>query len=316
MLWLLLLCMYLLVFVQADLCDGTTISLDLIGQGLTVLPDLSMCTALRTLNLQYNLLVTLPPEIGQMTNLQSLVVNNNQLTSLPVEFGLLSNLLYVNLAYNRLAVVPAQLGQLVTLRALGLDNNQLTSLPSQIGNLVNLFYLNLHSNMLGTLPEEVDLLVNLRTDGLDTSQFSTTPAVYNLLGGLGGGGISISLNPIVCLPQAVREHVGWNLHGYQMCSPTASPTISPTNPTMPTINTNETTSVNPTTVTLLMKPVPMRSRLPPFTELYDRANTPVRKRDQSTTGSPKYANNAQSGDEIKSKINEMRKKVAVMRAEL
>jgi hypothetical protein len=60
----------------------------------------------------------------------------------------------------------------------------------------------------------------------------------------------------------------------------------------------------------------MRPRLPPFTELYDRANTPAAKREQSTTGASKSANNAQAGGEIKSKINKMREKVAAMRGEL
>jgi hypothetical protein len=60
----------------------------------------------------------------------------------------------------------------------------------------------------------------------------------------------------------------------------------------------------------------MRPRLPPFTELYDRASTPAAKREQSTTGVSKFANNAQAGDEIMSKINKMREKVAAMRGEL
>jgi hypothetical protein len=103
--------------------------------------------------------------------------------------------------------------------------------------------------------------------------------------------------------------------------PTVNPTVTPTfKPTaIPIISancTNATESANLTLTTSLIKPTLMRSRMPPFAELYDRANTPATKRQQPTVGSSKSASNAQAGDEIKSKINKMREKVAVMRGEL
>jgi hypothetical protein len=86
--------------------------------------------------------------------------------------------------------------------------------------------------------------------------------------------------------------------------PTASPTTAPT-------------TAKPTAIpTPRVEPTQMRPKVPPFTELYARANTPATKRQQPTVGSSKATNNGQAGDEIKSKISKMREKVAIMRGEL
>jgi hypothetical protein len=95
----------------------------------------------------------------------------------------------------------------------------------------------------------------------------------------------------------------------QPTAPTKKPTASPT-----TVPTTAKPTANPTPQIEFTQ---MRPKVPPFTELYDRANTPATKRQSiESTGSSKSVNKAQSGDEIKSKINKMREKVAVMRGEL
>jgi Leucine-rich repeat (LRR) protein len=68
-----------------------------------------------TLDLQYNLLTSLPAEICNLINLQILYLDNNQLTSL-----------------------PAEIGNLINLQHLYLENTSLLSLPAEIGNLINL----------------------------------------------------------------------------------------------------------------------------------------------------------------------------------
>jgi hypothetical protein len=207
---------------------------------------------------------------------------------------------------------------LVDLVVWWIRNNQLITIPAEIGHLVNLQSFDLSYNQLTTIPAEIGQLVGLHDLYLAANQLTTIPAEIGQLAKLGY--LTLWNNPIICIPHTVYNHARWYWTAdYQMC-PTEAPTACPSSPTaVPTIGVNSTNgseSANLTTTTPLIKPTLMRSRLPPFAELYDRANTPATKRLQSSIGSSKSASNAQSGDEIKSKINKMREKVAVMRGEL
>jgi hypothetical protein len=101
--------------------------------------------------------------------------------------------------------------------------------------------------------------------------------------------------------------------------PSNQPSGQPTAPTMePTPSpTAVATTAKPTSrPTPRVESTPMRPKVPPFTQLYDCANTPATRRQQFTEGSFKSASSAGTRDDIKSKINKMREKVAVMRGEL
>jgi Leucine-rich repeat (LRR) protein len=321
----------LLSFARGDYCDATTTDLVLNYRYLTVFPDLSMCTSLVTLDLSYSQLTTIPAEVGQLVNLQSLNLWSNQLTTIPAEIGQLVNLQHLYLMDNQLTTLPTEIGQLVNLQSLSLNVNQLITIPAEIGQLVNLQYLELSSNQLTAIPAAIGQLVNLQYLYLWSNQLTTLPTEIGQLNLQVNQPLSLEGNPIVCLPAIARDHAGWLLGSYPVCDPTVAPTVSPTDPSamptmsptnptsMPTISTNSsnaTTYVNFTTAIPLIKPTPMRSRLRPFTELYERATTPATKRQQPTVGSSKATSNAHAGDEIKSKINQMREKVAVMRGEL
>ena len=67
---------------------NTLKTLDLSYKNLTSIPpELGQCAALQFLDLSYNQLTSVPPELGQCATLQYLYLNNNQLTSIPPEIG-------------------------------------------------------------------------------------------------------------------------------------------------------------------------------------------------------------------------------------
>lgn len=192
------------------------------------------------------------------------------------DLSLCSALTELNLRNNQLTTLAAGIGQLVNLQILSFSYNQLTTLPTEIGQLVNLQSLHLHNNQLTTLPAEIGQLANLLFLPLDN-------------------------NPIICLPAAVRNHAtifDFFVGGFAVCMvPTTSPTAS--------------------TPSALVRP-----RLPPFTELYHRASFPAtissnRNQPAATIPAGALSNGAQSsGRDTKSKLNEMKQKVAAMRGEL
>uniref|UniRef100_UPI000A600058 leucine-rich repeat domain-containing protein n=1 Tax=Leptospira interrogans TaxID=173 RepID=UPI000A600058 len=69
----------------------------------------------RTLDLRYQKLTTLPKEIGQLQNLQRLDLSFNSLTTLPKEIGQLRNLQELDLSFNSLTTLPKEVGQLENL---------------------------------------------------------------------------------------------------------------------------------------------------------------------------------------------------------
>jgi Leucine-rich repeat (LRR) protein len=335
-----------IAFAGANLCDGTTTSLDLSGQGLTVLPDLSMCTALTRLFLYNNELTVLPTWITQLVNLQSLTVSFNRLAAFPSEICQLVNLQELDLNGNQMTTLPTEIGQLVNLQNLGVTLNQLTALPAEFGQLVSLVgldinsnlittfpepitqlgahitFLDFHNNQLTSLPAEVGELVNLQVFLLYGNQLTTLPNEFALLTALSS--VNLAGNPIVCLPEVVRNHAGWNLDlsSYSMCSnatPTVRPTTIPTTSYQPSEHPSAAPNANRTANTFhSAEPTPTKSKLPPIVELYKRANTPAIQRQQSATsaGSSRAGRNTQSGDDVKAKINKMRAKAAGMRGEL
>jgi hypothetical protein len=98
--------------------------------------------------------------------------------------------------------------------------------------------------------------------------------------------------------------------------PSSQPSDQPSN--MPSKQPNDQPSGQPTlaptatiaTTAPLTEASPIRRKLPPITELYDRANTPVARH------LPSARSTTASADEIKSKVNKVREKMAAMRGEL
>jgi hypothetical protein len=240
MLLQLMLLMLKLALAKAAVCNGNTTTLNLAGQGLTVWPDLSLCTNLSSLDLRDNQLTALPAEISQLVNLTDFNVAGNMLTVLPAEIVLLAHLQTLDLSYNLLISFPAEIGQLVSLQTLKLGGNQLTTLLAEIGQLVNLQTLDMTSNQLTSLPPEIGQLVSLQNLYLSGSnQLTFVPPEIAQLTNLQELYISHSYKltalpaeigqlvhlrrfsvdgcPIICLPRVVWYRWGQYQGLYTMC---------------------------------------------------------------------------------------------------
>jgi adenylate cyclase len=129
---------------------------------------------LSTLNLSSNRLRDLDhaqlENIAELTNLQ---VDNNLLTSLPESFAKFHNLTILNVANNSLTEFPPVICNIISLSELDLSFNNILSVPMEIGNLVNLKRLFLIGNQItGTLPESFKDLVCLRELDIRQNQVS------------------------------------------------------------------------------------------------------------------------------------------------
>lgn len=85
-------------------------------------------------------------------NLVTLNLNHNVLCSLPADIHLLTRLQILSLSGNHLTLLPAGLGSLSHLTELHLDNNKLVQLPNEIGLLSRLKKLMLQKNDIVSLP--------------------------------------------------------------------------------------------------------------------------------------------------------------------
>ena len=134
---------------------------------LTELPDsLWELTALQSLALSQNGLITLPEAIGQLTALQSLDLSHNQLTTLPESISRLTALQSLDLSDNQFTALPEAIGQFTALQSLSLHHNQIMTLPEALGNITTLkaLYLGVNegeSNNFLELPTCVTILQQL-----------------------------------------------------------------------------------------------------------------------------------------------------------
>lgn len=93
---------------------------------------------LKSLNLFYNCLTSIPKEIKQLKLLERLDLSHNWLKEIPEEIGLLFNLTYLTVSDNCLKEIP-NLNQLSNLKFLNLACNQITSIDINIIQLKELY---------------------------------------------------------------------------------------------------------------------------------------------------------------------------------
>ncbi|OWZ18653.1 putative LRR protein [Phytophthora megakarya] len=177
-------------------CDQKRLGKDVFG---------SQLQNLRSLNLSYNALSTLPDGIGSIPKLQELNFKSNALLSLPSAVGNLSELVVLNgennalqwlptdcgehwglmeklvLSHNRLAGLPATLGLLCSLRTLHLSNNRLTALPLELAALTRLRELDVSWNQLERIPDEFGCLESLMTLDLSHNELVKFPDTMAML---------------------------------------------------------------------------------------------------------------------------------------
>ena len=147
----------------------------------TLPPEVGQWTAMKKLDLGSNQLETLPPEVGKWTALQTLSLRNNRLQSLPDEIGQWTAMQGLSLYNNQLETLPPEVGKWTALQTLSLRNNRLQSLPDEIGRCASIQGLFLDGNQLETLPDSIGNLRNLRLLDLSNNRFTHVPdALFNL----------------------------------------------------------------------------------------------------------------------------------------
>ncbi|KAF4127263.1 Leucine rich repeat [Phytophthora infestans] len=177
-------------------CDQKRLGRDVFG------PQLQ---SLRSLNLSFNALSTLPDGVGAIPKLQELNFKSNTLGSLPSAVNNLSELVILNgdnnalqclpsgcgehwalleelrLTHNRLTVLPVTMGLLHSLRRLHLSNNRLTALPLELGALTRLRELDVSWNQLTSIPDELGCLESLTSLDLSHNELLTFPRTLMML---------------------------------------------------------------------------------------------------------------------------------------
>jgi len=172
---------------------------NLTNTGLTgsIPSDIGRLHRLRSLDLSYNTLSTLPSAMGNLTSLQILELYNNSISgTIPEELHGLHNLRYMNFQKNFLSgSIPESLFNSTPLLSyLNLDNNSLSgTIPHSIGSLAMLQALGLQANqLLGTVPQAIF--------NMSTLQLLYLGGNYNLEGPIPGNkSFSLPMLQIIAL---------------------------------------------------------------------------------------------------------------------
>lgn len=184
-------------------------------------PEFSLlCICLKNLNLNDNLLSSLPAGFERLTKLKhlslrnnaistltnvtalrqlmKLTLNNNRLTSLPKEISNLQELRIIDLSNNPIGFLPNEFTKLTKLEEAYLTNNGLTSLPKGFLELYKLNTLILDCNLLTSLPDKFSKLRYIQILSLNKNKLLSLP---NSLGNLPElKELSLSDNKLQSLP--------------------------------------------------------------------------------------------------------------------
>ena len=140
--------------------------------------------SLRKLDLQCNMINSLPKGFSEMTRLRELNLANNQFMHFPEEIFALKNLRMLKFCKNRISSIPAKITNLPRLADLRLNNNSISYVPSDLCDLKKLTVLQLENNKIKFLP----------------------PAFVNLTKlGEKGGQLKLKKNPLLFPPLPVCE---------------------------------------------------------------------------------------------------------------
>eukprot|EP01113_Clastostelium_recurvatum_P003709 TRINITY_DN11622_c0_g1_i2.p1 TRINITY_DN11622_c0_g1~~TRINITY_DN11622_c0_g1_i2.p1 ORF type:complete len:710 (-),score=168.62 TRINITY_DN11622_c0_g1_i2:34-2163(-) len=112
--------------------------------------------SLRSLNLSYNMLSSLPTQIVSLRELRELRIDHNSLTCLPPEIGTLVKLEELFMHNNKIEKLETGcVGHLVNLTTLWMHTNEITHVPTDFGNLAKLRNFLLFRNPLVFPPKEI-----------------------------------------------------------------------------------------------------------------------------------------------------------------
>ena len=148
--------------------------------GLVYFPqNCNVLKRINELNLEENLLESLPKKFTSLRTLKILNLSKNRLYEFPSELKGLTSLKFLSLENNNLEKLPASLGMLKSLTNLNVSKNRLIEIPEQICDMKYVKKLNVERNDLLTIPSRIRemSLVELkighnRIEGLDDDIFS------------------------------------------------------------------------------------------------------------------------------------------------
>ena len=169
------------------------------GNEIRELTDMSNIRQLEVLNLYNNKLTAVHASIGTLSGLELLDVGSNDLTELPAEMKRLKKIdtlnassnrltafpymtrgccmVEVNLDSNMLAAFPIELCYLLNLERIYMSGNNITSIPDEIKYLKKLNILKLKGNVLKEIPAGFRKLSSLQYLDLDENAFGEVPRV-------------------------------------------------------------------------------------------------------------------------------------------
>ena len=119
---------------------------------------------IRTLDLGYNLIKSIPSSLTKYTSLQILFLAGNKLTSIPTNIGKLQNLKELYLSCNFITSLPSSMKYLLDLRIFDISHNQLTGSVSVLSKITTLEWIDISYNPgMKTIPfDELTKLPNLK----------------------------------------------------------------------------------------------------------------------------------------------------------
>ena len=174
--------------------------LNLAGNALQVVPDLSAMSELEELNLSLNKLPGFPQSITQLKKLRSLDLSLNDMASIPSGISNLTAVETLHLDGNffnhpdkKIKTLPNEICQLQNLKVLTLKDNVIEQLPDCIGSLSKLEKLDLRDNLLTVFPPSFTQLKNLKSLDLKANDITQLPDDFTNLGSLKDLNLSMNL---------------------------------------------------------------------------------------------------------------------------
>ncbi|XP_020113256.1 plant intracellular Ras-group-related LRR protein 6 isoform X2 [Ananas comosus] len=162
-------------------------SLDVSYNQITSIPDeIGSAASLVKLDLSSNLLKELPNSLGRCLDLSELKASDNCLAGLPNELGNCTKLMKLDVEGNKLTMLTDKIFMPWTmLTELNAARNLLTSIPESIGVLSKLIRLDLHQNKISSIPSAIKGCSSLAEFYMGTNSLSTIPPEIGALSHLG-----------------------------------------------------------------------------------------------------------------------------------
>lgn len=160
---------------------STVTCLELRGQGLKTLPDLTSLINLEKIDLTGNAFSAIPTQLYALPKLKVLLLSSNALSTLPTDMSGFKALVQLRIDNNPFLNPVAELKKVVsipTLTSLNFSANKVTVFPIELLKLSNLTELDLGFGAIKTLPTDIDKLKNLKRLVLSKNAITNFPPTF------------------------------------------------------------------------------------------------------------------------------------------